>query len=299
MRITGRLRFHRSLAGVLLAALTGCTGFFFQPNSIRYSQPADWNANARIVTISTPGHASRHWLFPARHPTANVFFLHGNAQNISAHARNVAWLPAKGYNVLLFEYPGYGENSKIKPSLSLIVTDIRLAIEALGAIGATKGLPTVMFGQSLGASLALYAASLPDIQSRLCAVIAESPFADYRLVARESLGQSWILKPLSLPLSWTINNDFSPIKAIDRIRIPVLLIHGRKDSIVPYHHSETLFRLARQPKHLWLYDGGHIAFLRHADGRKRFASYLTAHCAQKKRGPEGPRIVRKPESQLP
>jgi hypothetical protein len=55
----------------------------------------------------------------------------------------------------------------------------------------------------------------------------ESTFASYRGIAREKLANFWLTWPLQVPLSWAVDDDYSPVDAIGRVSpIPVLIIHG-------------------------------------------------------------------------
>ena len=109
---------------------------------------------------------------------------------------------------------------------------------------------------------------------------------------------SEILSPLphpeapvaDIPLTWlfqwlpkyVIDDDYSPQAAVAAISpIPLLLIHGKRDGIVPAHHSELLFGAAQEPKALWLIpDVGHIQALREAPVRKRLAEFMQSHCCE-------------------
>ena len=58
--------------------------------------------------------------------------------------------------------------------------------------------------------------------------------------------------------------------------IPLLIIHGDRDSTVPLHHGQQLYDLAREPKELWVVpDGGHIQAFERQIYRDRFVAYLT------------------------
>ena len=91
------------------------------------------------------------------------------------------------------------------------------------------------------------------------------------------------LSQLSLalaPLPWlTVDNDYSPEASIEAVSpIPLLLIHGDQDAIVPMHHSRRLFDLAREPKDLWIVpNAGHIQSLNDETMRKRMTEYLLLH----------------------
>jgi len=265
----------------MIFAIAGCTNLFFQPDHIRYNNPRDLDKAFRVVRITAPdGTVLKHWLFPSPFPKGTVFFLHGNAQNVSSHANSVAWLPRHGFNVLLFEYRGYGSNSG-HPDLSKTMQDITATFRSIRKMPSIAGKPIILFGQSLGASIALYMAATPELKKHLCAVIAEAPFSDYRAIVREKLASSWITWPLQYPLSWTINDKYSPIKRIGSVApLPLLIIHSVDDAIVPFHEGQALFTQAKEPKRFWKAEGHHIAFLKREAGRRHFLDYLNATCVQ-------------------
>ncbi|HEX7926650.1 MAG TPA: alpha/beta hydrolase, partial [bacterium] len=100
----------------LLMTLISCDGIFFQPDSERYLTPEQyglWHEPVRFR--SQDGTVLAGWFLPAqtpgRAPLGTVIHFHGNAANISNHLYAVRWLPKAGYNVLLFDYRGYGDSA--------------------------------------------------------------------------------------------------------------------------------------------------------------------------------------------
>ena len=270
----------RTLAALLLAlAASACTPVFFQPSSTLYATPGLYGIDYQPVELKAKdGTALFAWFLPARGKAiGSVLYLHGNAENISTHFANVAWMPAAGYNVLALDYRGYG-GSEGRPSLAGVQMDIDAAMQALISRPDVDPNRVIVFGQSLGGALAIYYVAHSQYRSHIRAVIADSAFADYRLVAQEKLADV----PLTWPLQWlpkfTVDNDYSPRAAVAALApIPLLLIHGERDSIVPPHHSQILYDLAHEPKELWnIPDAGHIGALRQAAVRKRLAEYLAA-----------------------
>jgi len=84
--------------------------------------------------------------------------------------------------------------------------------------------------------------------------------------------------PFQYPLSWLINDDFSPIKFIQRVApVPVVIIQGKNDDIVPEHHSRMLYDAAVQPKELWeITVPGHVRAQADELTRKKLLDYLGA-----------------------
>ena len=98
-----------------------------------YTTPAQLGVRAEDIQIVT-----RRWVATARlvsagrrsRRKATVLHLHGNAANVSNHLPLVSWLPARGYNVLMIDYRGFGR-SEGKPSLDGIVDDAAAALAYL------------------------------------------------------------------------------------------------------------------------------------------------------------------------
>jgi fermentation-respiration switch protein FrsA (DUF1100 family) len=262
--------------------LGGCTSTFFQPDRRLVATPAALGVDYQSMTLhAADGTELFAWFLPARgRVLANVLFLHGNAENISTHFANVAWLPADGFNVLALDYRGYG-GSAGAPTLAGVQLDIEAGMRGLLARPEAHGAPVVVLGQSLGAALAIYYVAHSAERARICTLVADSAFADFRRIASEKLAAF----PLTWPLQWlpalTVDNDYSPERSVrDVAPIALLLLHGEADEVVPPEHSRRLFALAQQPKTLWLFPGvGHIGAMRDPAVRTRLSRFLTEKCA--------------------
>ena len=275
----------RSLIPLAVAFLiAGCTPVFFQPSGNIYDTPGQYGIEyERVEFKAADGTALFAWFLPARgEPKGTVLYLHGNAQNISAHFPNVAWMPAAGFSVLAIDYRGYG-GSEGKPSLPGVQLDIDAAMRVLLARRDVNPDRIIVFGQSLGGALAIHYVAHSAYRSHIKAVVVDSPFSDYRQVAQEKLADLLITWPLQWLPTFTVNNDYAPIASVAALSpIPLLLIHGDRDGIVGFHHSQALFDAAQEPKALWsLSDVGHIGALREAKVRKRLAEFLRSPGAQR------------------
>ncbi|MFL6654621.1 MAG: alpha/beta hydrolase [Sulfurifustis sp.] len=239
--------------------------------------PDDIGLAYEDVRFSTADNVALHgWFLPAAGPAcATVLFLHGNAENISTHIGSVYWMPRYGFNVFLPDYRGYGESTGV-PSLPGLQADIDAAIRYLRSRRDVAADGLVVLGQSLGGASAVYYVAHGAERAHVRALIVDSAFSSYRDIAREKLAGFWLTWPLQSPLAWTIDNDYSPLAAAPHVApIPLLLIHGDADAIVPVHHSERLYAAAREPKEFWRIEGaGHIETLHSVPVRARLVSYL-------------------------
>ncbi len=262
----------------LWLSLNGCTHVFFQPHKVHVQTPDKLGlAYEDVYFKASDGIPLHGWFLPAQNKAlGTVLFLHGNAENISTHIMSVRWLPAKGFNVFLLDYRGYGASDGA-PTLPGVQDDIDSALRVLLSRRDVDTNRIVIFGQSLGGALAVYYVSHSSYRQHIRALAVESAFSSYRQIAREKLAGFWLTWPLQWPLSWTVSDEYSPSRVVmDIAPIPLLIIHGDQDSIVPLHHGQRLFELAREPKQLWIIPGGgHIQAFQKIEYRDRFVAYLT------------------------
>ncbi|SFR58214.1 hypothetical protein SAMN05216203_1572 [Marinobacter daqiaonensis] len=269
-----------------LAAMTtllqGCTSLFFYPDQQTYLTPDRLELTYEDVWIDTPDGETLHaWWLPAEgEARGHVYFLHGNAQNISSHILNVAWLPEEGYNVLLLDYRGYGRSSG-EIDLEGALIDSEAGLRWLEANRETQQLPVYMLGQSLGGALAIILAS--DWVSRgneppLSGLIADSTFSGFRAIAREKLGDFWLTWPIQIPLSWTVTDQYEPIdKIADISPVPVIIVHSVKDGIIPTHHGLRLYEAAREPKRFRRTDMPHGGAFMLPEYRQAVLDFMEEH----------------------
>lgn len=250
---------------------------FLYPDRAQYLPNRALGTPAEDVWIDAPGGETLHALYlPAQGGTrATLLYLHGNAENLSSHVHAVSWLPAQGYAVLALDYRGFGR-SQGQASIASAHEDAQAALAWLAARDPGSTGPLIVYGQSLGGSVAIRLAAGAAARERVAAVIADSAFSSYRGIAREKLAQLWLTWPLQWPLSLLVSDHYSALEVVDRISpIPLLLIHGERDAVVDAGHSRRLYEAAREPRQLWLIpDGQHTDATRRSEQRTRFLEFL-------------------------
>ena len=265
------------LIGLLSAGLLGCNGVFFIPYRAHVQTPKQLGlAYEDMYFQAGDGTLLHAWFLPAESKVlGTILFLHGNAENISTHIMSVRWLPARGFNVFLLDYRGYGASGGAA-SLSGVQDDMDAALRILLARKDVDPDRVVVFGQSLGGAIAIYNVAHSPYRQHIRALVVESAFASYRQITREKLADFWLTWPLQWPLSWTVSDEYSPSAAVAGVSpIPLLIIHGDRDPIVPPQHGQRLYDLAREPKQLWVIPGGgHIQAFQSQIYRDRFVAYL-------------------------
>jgi hypothetical protein len=262
----------------LSLGLAGCSNVFFFPYRGHVQTPERLGLRYEDVYFNAGDGTRLHgWFLPAPgRALGTILFLHGNAENISTHIMSVRWLPAQKFNVFLLDYRGYG-SSEGKPTFDDVQDDVESALKMLIARPGVDAGRIVVFGQSLGGAIAVHRVAHTAYRENIRALVVESAFSGYRRITREKLGDFWLTWPFQYPLSWTVSDKYSPSAAVADISpIPLLIIHGDQDPIMPVHHGLRLFDLAREPKQLWVVPGGgHIQAFQSQSYRDRFVAWLT------------------------
>lgn len=211
-------------------------------------------------------------------PKGTIIHFHGKGGNLTGHFKFVAWLPKLGWNLLVFDYRGFGRSAG-KPSRAGTIADGHAAIDYLKTRPDCANSPIIMFGQSLGASVgAVVAADRVD----LAGMVLEGAFASYQGVAQYVCRQSWMTWGIAPFTAFAISPGYDPIDAVDRIpKIPKLFIAGENDSVCDPRHTVAMFEKTRKPKELWIVPNGHhLAALvdTEGEGPQRIESFMS-RCA--------------------
>jgi uncharacterized protein len=255
--LTSALRF--AIAGAALLMLAGCIErMFFYPTSVSYTTPAQLGVRADDVEIRTPDGLRLHgWFLPAQGEAKGaVLHLHGNAANVSNHLPLVAWLPARGYHVLMLDYRGFGR-SEGRPTLDGIVTDALAALEYLRTRPDVDATRLIVFGQSIGGATALRMLARDAAGVRLAVI--EAAFASYRGIARDATAGGPLSPVAALAAGMLPASDHDPVTTLAQIDVPLVFVHGKRDRVIPLAHSEALHAAARGSR-LWLVpDADHMA----------------------------------------
>ncbi len=230
--------------------------FIFFPSAELAWTPAQLGlAYEEVWLESADGVRVHAWFVPGRAEAdlPALLFFHGNAGNLSHRVHNLELLHRRlGLPVLILSYRGYGL-SQGRASEQGLYADARAAHSWLEA----RGYPParqVYFGRSLGAAVALQLA----LERPPAGLILESPFTSIAALGRHHYK---LLFPL---LGWLVEARFDNLDKIARLEAPLLIIHGRRDRIVPPAMAERLFALAPEPKRLlWLERAGHNDTLDH------------------------------------
>ena len=183
------------------------------------------------------------WYFPVPGGGPAVLVCNGNGGDRSGRVELAAALNRMGLSVLLFDYRGYGANPG-KPSEDGTAADARAAQAWLAAQPGVEKI--VYFGESLGAAVAVGLA----VERPPAALILRSPFTSLPDVG--AMHYPW------LPVRLLLTDRYPSIDRIGSVHVPVMVIAGDRDDIVPETLSRRLYDAANEPKRYVLVPGaGH------------------------------------------
>jgi pimeloyl-ACP methyl ester carboxylesterase len=162
-----------------------------------------------------------------RQPNARglVFFLHGNAGNNDTWLTDTSFYQRTGFDLFLLDYRGYGKSTGRIESEAQLHADVKAAWQAVAPEYA--GRKKIIYGRSLGSGPATLLAT--QVEADLLVLV--TPYSSVRDVAAEHY--PWVpSKLLRYPLP---TREWLP-----QVRMPVMLIHGERDTIIPIVHTERL-----------------------------------------------------------
>lgn len=273
-----------ALSALLMSAV-GCTSLFFHPTHVRYPFLELDRLSAENVELKSKDSTSLSaWILHSSearqtHPeivcvadlkpseTRGVALqFHGNAENMTSHYRFQLWLLFEGWDVLTFDPRGYGMSHGDTSDLTGLRDDGVAALEWANQYAKERHLPLVVFGQSLGASLAISALDhvTPD---QLKLLVIDSAFYSFRSIAREKLSSVWFFWPLQW-LGWLLVSDkLSASKPLLHAKhpaegsfaTPAIFLHSENDPVVSNAQGERLYELYPGEKVRWTTkEPGHV-----------------------------------------
>lgn len=232
------------------------SSFFYAPSKKLAYYPDTSIYNVEEINFkATDGKILNGWFLKPKQKliVATVLQFHGNGGNISYQFQFAEPLVKAGFQVMVFDYEGYG-NSNGTPSQEKVLADGIKALEYIKQRNDVKSTKLILFGQSLGGHLACVVAA--KRQNLIDALIIEGAFTGHKLmavyVAHKYYGApKWLARSI-VPTRYDAIND------IDKVTIPKLIIHSTEDATCPFFMGKELYDKACGPKQFWEIKGGHI-----------------------------------------
>ncbi len=241
----GEFNLKRLMTSLLLIPLCVYLGllifaYFFADKLIFQPQFSSYRDNSEIIKLTTSnGEKISAKFYPNPNAAHTILFCHGNAEDVNTADSMLKEFQKNGFAVLAFDYRGYGTSEGF-PSEENVYRDADAAYEYLTNELKISPEKIIVYGRSLGGAVAVNLASRRQVGG----LIAESSFVSaFRVLTNYQI---------------TPFDEFKNLAKIKNINCPVLFIHGRKDQIIPFWHSEKLFAEANELKFsLWIDEAGH------------------------------------------
>ena len=230
----------------------------------------DWDYHEAYVDV--PGGKTHLWYVPAEHETLRtILFSHGNAGNLGDKLQSIGIFRAMGFNVLAYDYGGYG-NSSGSTHEARMVDDIRAvwryAIDELHIPPEQM----IIHGRSMGGGPSAYLAT--EVEAG--AAVLESTFCSLTEIVkgRYAWMPSWIFG----------RNRFETLQRIGEVKSPLLVIHGREDTLIPFKHGHRLYTAAPEPKaFMEIHGEHHEGFWKYPDIYKRgLLDFINIHVPEQR-----------------
>lgn len=174
------------------------------------------------------------WWAPPPEGRPTVVFFHGNGGNVTHYRGLVDFLRGMQAGVLAVDYRGYGRSTG-RPDEAGLYEDAEACFRWLTEERGVAARDLVAMGFSLGTGVAVELA----VREHLGGVILEAPFTSIPNLVAERMGPR---------LAQLAPDRYDSISKIDRLDEPLLVLHGRNDTTVPFTHGQELHAAAPEPK---------------------------------------------------
>ena len=226
--------------------------FFFQRNLLYYPSVDDYlkdqvakePAEIEKVIITTKDKINLvAWFYNKNlEKFKTVLFFHGNAGSLENRTYKLNHFKDLNVNFLIIAWRGFNGN-KGKPSETGLYEDAESAIKWLKMKGVNEK-NIILYGESLGTGVAVEVAQ----NKNYAGIILESPFTSMVNMGKKHY-------PL-FPIHLLLKDKFESYKKIKNVSAPLLILHGKKDKIVPFAMGKKMYERANEPKFFYFQEYG-------------------------------------------
>jgi fermentation-respiration switch protein FrsA (DUF1100 family) len=206
------------------------------PETLRIT-PADagFGGAQEVVLDTSDGEKVIAWHLPPRGDRPVLLYFHGNGGALRHRVDRFRALTGDGTGIVALSYRGYA-GSTGSPTEPGLIADATAAYEF--AIARYPAERIVLFGESLGTGVAVALAA----ERKVGRLILQAPFT-----SAADIGAA--VYPM-LPVRLLMKDQFRSDERIGKVKVPLLVLHGAVDRIVPLAFGERLYALANEPKRL-------------------------------------------------
>jgi hypothetical protein len=211
--------------------------FIYLPDRTRIDpKDAGLQGVEEVVFKAADGTKLIAWYRPARGSKPTLLYFTGNSGNAASRAGKIRAIAADGFGVFMLNYRRYG-GSEGKPSEPKIAADAVSAYDYLRGLGVAPH-DIVAYGESLGTAVA----TRLSLQRHVEGLVLEAPFTSVVDVGR--------LMWKGFPLSLIMADQYRTIDRIGEVKVPLFIIHGGRDAIIPLDQARHVLHAANEPKTL-------------------------------------------------
>lgn len=177
-------------------------------------------------------------------PRGYVLYFHGQCCNLNEHLGRAKRFANLGYDVLAFDYRGWGTSTDVEPDEPGILEDSKAALQWFTARTGVPRELMIYYGRSFGGATSIQLAEVEDP----AVLILESPFASVEAFKTDSSG-------MDFPARYVSKGGWDNVARIPHVHAAVLIFHGLADDFVRPEFSRQIFAAANEPKKLVLVEG--------------------------------------------
>jgi uncharacterized protein len=193
------------------------------------------NVSERILN-APDGARNIVWYGKAKPGQPTLLYFHGNGGGLAERADRIQRFMGQGWGVYMMAYRGYAGSTGY-PTEANNIADARRAYDAL----VQEGVPPssiILYGESLGTNVATRMAA----EKASSGLILEAPYTSVLEIA--------VTDYPFLPVRLLLSDRYETDKVIPQVRVPVLILHGKQDDVIPVAMAHRMVKLANEPKRL-------------------------------------------------
>ena len=211
----------------------------YHPTVDNYLNEKDLNHKIQRIYIKSDNDLIG-WYHKKNKNFKTLLFFHGNAGRLENRIYKLNEISNLDLNYLIVAYRGFSGNDG-KPSEFGLYKDANESKKWLNQNG-VRNEDIILYGESLGTAIAIDMGQ----NFNLSGIILEAPFISMTKLAKKYY-------PF-LPINLLLKDKYENLKKIKNINFPVLVMHGKKDKIVPFSMGKTIFENANKPKYSYFND---------------------------------------------
>ena len=222
----------------------------FRPRTADWAgySPAMLGEEEIWIAVGNEGERLQGWWLASPGAQFTLVYFHGARVNLTGSVYRLRGFRDAGFNVLAVDYRGFGRSAARLPSEASVYEDAMAAWNWLDERVPERS-RRILYGHSLGGPVA---AEVALRGGGAAALVLESAFT--------SITDMTILGGL-------LTQRMDLLDKLRRLDLPVVVVHGSQDTVVPPEMAQRLYDAARGPKRLIMVQGaGHSWVVRRAGG---------------------------------